>query len=135
MVRDTNVVVSALLKGEGLEARVVDLALNGTLGWYVSEPILTEYEGVLRRRKFPLDIHRVEQALARINQLCIRLTPAHRLPVCSHETDNRFLECAEAAGAHFLVTGNKRHFPKRWKDTVVVNARELTDFFTPALNR
>jgi uncharacterized protein len=38
---------------------------------------------------------------------------------------NRFLECAEAASADCLFTGNKRNFPKRWKTTVVVNAREL----------
>ena len=35
------------------------------------------------------------------------------------------LECAEVASADYLVTGNKRHFPKRWKVTAVVNAREL----------
>jgi predicted nucleic acid-binding protein len=41
------------------------------------------------------------------------------------DADNRFLECAGAAEAEFLVTGNKRHFPKRWKKTRVVNARGL----------
>jgi predicted nucleic acid-binding protein len=41
------------------------------------------------------------------------------------EADNRFLECTEAGGADFLVTGNKKHFPKRWKTTEVVNTREL----------
>ena len=41
------------------------------------------------------------------------------------EPDNRFLECAEAAGADYLVTGNKRDFPARWKKTEIVNAREL----------
>lgn len=43
------------------------------------------------------------------------------------DADNRFLECAEAARADFLVTGNKRHFPKRWNETQVVNARELVE--------
>jgi predicted nucleic acid-binding protein len=39
--------------------------------------------------------------------------------------DNRFLECAESAGADFLVTGNRRHFPKVWKTARIVNAREF----------
>ncbi len=38
---------------------------------------------------------------------------------------NRFLECAEAAQADFLVTGNIRHFPKHYKTTTVVKTREF----------
>ena len=41
------------------------------------------------------------------------------------DSDNRFLECAEAADAEYLVTGNKRHFPMEWKSTQIVNAREF----------
>jgi predicted nucleic acid-binding protein len=49
------------------------------------------------------------------------------LSVSPDEADNRFLECAGEAQADYLVTGNKRHFPKRWKSTQVVNARELLE--------
>jgi hypothetical protein len=42
------------------------------------------------------------------------------------------LECAETASANFLVTGNKRHFPKHWKNTQVVNARELLGMIGPS---
>jgi predicted nucleic acid-binding protein len=49
--------------------------------------------------------------------------------------DNKFLECAQAAGADYLVTGNKRHFPKRWGKTKVVNARELLDLISPELEQ
>jgi predicted nucleic acid-binding protein len=41
------------------------------------------------------------------------------------EPDNRFLECAEAAQADYLVTGNTRHFPKKWKQTSIVTPRQL----------
>jgi predicted nucleic acid-binding protein len=61
----------------------------------------------------------------------ILVTPTNRLDVSPDEPDNRVLECAEAATADFLVTGNKRHFPKRWKNTGVVNARELFDLLLP----
>jgi predicted nucleic acid-binding protein len=46
-----------------------------------------------------------------------------------HESDNRFLECAEAFKAHFLITGNTRHFPREWKATRIVNAREFIEYF------
>lgn len=49
VVLDTNVVVSAHLNAEGFERHVLDLVLAGKLQIAVSEPILTEYEGVLRR--------------------------------------------------------------------------------------
>jgi predicted nucleic acid-binding protein len=56
------------------------------------------------------------------------IAPATTLAVSPDETDNRFLECAEAAGADFLVTGNRRHFPNVWKTTRIVSARELVEF-------
>jgi predicted nucleic acid-binding protein len=53
------------------------------------------------------------------------VVPTHTVSASSDEADNRFLECAEVARADYLVTGNKKHFPHRWKTTEVVNAREF----------
>jgi hypothetical protein len=39
------------------------------------------------------------------------------------------------ARADFLVTGNNRHFPKQWRQTAVVNARELLEWIMPELRR
>ena len=61
VVLDTNVVVSASLSENGLEASVLLLTLTGQLTLFVSEIILAEYEGVLHRKKFPLDLARVDQ--------------------------------------------------------------------------
>jgi len=47
LVIDTNVVVSAALKPEGLQRTVVLLAMAKPLHWYVSTPILSEYALVL----------------------------------------------------------------------------------------
>jgi len=44
-----------------------------------------------------------------------------------HEPDNRFYECADAAQAAFLVTGNLKHFKKDYQATRIVNARRLLD--------
>ena len=73
LVPDTNVLVSANLNPEGLEAVIVALVLNKKAQLCVSGPILDEYERVLRYLK-------------------LKFVP---------------------------------NFPKRWKTTVVVNAREL----------
>jgi len=44
--------------------------------------------------------------------------------VSPHESDNRFLECAEA---DYLVTGNTKHFPQGHKKTKVVTGRRFLD--------
>ena len=57
-----------------------------------------------------------------------------RIPlVTSDPDDNMFLECADAARADYLVTGNPRHFPKFWKKTKVITSREFISIVTPHL--
>ena len=125
VVLDTNVLVSANLSDEGLEALVVSLALNQKIQLHVSEPILLEYERVLRYPRLRFEAKEVAWFLARLRSSSVLVMPTHTLSASPDEADNRFLECAEAARADFLVTGNKKHFPKRWKTTEVVNTREL----------
>ena len=62
--------------------------------------------------------------LKRLRSASIWIAPTDTVSASPDEPDNRFPECAEAAGADFLVTGNKRRFPKIWQGTAVVNARE-----------
>ncbi len=122
---DTNVVVSAFLNEDGLEATAVDLALSGELPLFVSEPIVAEYETTLSRPKFKISPEEVKKLVAALRQVAIIVEPTETLAISPHEADNRFLECVEKAQADFLITGNKRHFPAEWKGTRIVNAREF----------
>jgi|HubBroStandDraft_1064217.scaffolds.fasta_scaffold36130_3 putative PIN family toxin of toxin-antitoxin system len=128
VVLDTNIVVSAHLSPLGLPYRVYNLVLHQHLRLLVSAPILIEYECVLRRPRFRFPPERIAESLIRIRKMSTMIAPATTLAVSPDETDNRFLECAEAAGADFLVTGNRRHFPNVWKTTRIVSARELVEF-------
>lgn len=47
--------------------------------------------------------------------------------------DSKLLECADAAGADYLVTGNQRHYPRFWKKTKVITPREFIDIVAPHL--
>jgi len=125
LVLDTNVMVSANLNAEGLEALVVSLALNHKVQSYVSEPILEEYERILLYPRLKFNPQEVAKFMAFVRRASSVVKPSHTVTESTDDADNRFLECAETAGADFLVTGNKRHFPKRWKKTQVVSAREL----------
>jgi len=125
VVLDTNVVVSAHLNPDGLERLVLRLGLSARLRLCLSRDIFAEYEGVLRRERFGIDTLKVNESLRLIRSAATFVNPKRKLSVSSDPGDNKFLECAEAAGADYLVTGNKRHFPKTWGTTTVVNAREL----------
>lgn len=132
LVLDTNILVSANLNAQGLEALVVSLALNRKLQLYVSQPILAEYEEVLLYPRLKFNPHEASKLMALLRGTSILVKPTHTVTESADEADNRFLECAERAGADFLVTGNKRYFPKRWKGTQVVNARELLGMIGPS---
>jgi len=133
VVLDTNVVVSAHLNPDGYERSVVDLTLSGKLRIFVSEAILREYESVLRRPKFCLKPRSVSHSLLLLRTAARVVAPYGQLNVARDPGDNRFLECAEAAKADYLVTGNKRHFPKQWRQTLIVNARELLEWTIPEM--
>ncbi len=125
IVLDTNVLVSAMLSRHGNEALVLRMARSGGFSVCLSEALLDEYELVLRRPAFRLPASSLDQLFEYLRFQALLVAPEIVVAASPHEADNRFLECAEAAGAEYLVTGNKRHFPKEWKGTKIVNAREL----------
>jgi predicted nucleic acid-binding protein len=53
--------------------------------------------------------------------------------VTSDPDDNIFIECADAARADYLVTGNPRHFPKFWKNTKIITSMEFLSVIAPHL--
>jgi uncharacterized protein len=131
VVLDTNVVVSALLKRGGLPDQVLRLALAEKLQLCVSQAVLTEYARVLPRPRFALRPEEVTTTLAKIRAVGFMVHPTKTLAIAPHEPDNRFLECADASGADFLITGNLRHFPRSHKATLIVNARQLFALLDP----
>jgi uncharacterized protein len=129
VVIDTNVVVSAALKPEGVEAAIVAAALGGLLQWSVSNAILAEYEGVLRRPKFSFSRRSIDNRLIEIKRAAKLVNPLQVIRELTDDPDNRFLECAESAQADFLITGNKRHFPDEWKATIILTPRAFVDLW------
>ena len=131
VVLDTNVIVSAVLKPDGNEGRTLRLGFAQKFHLLVSVPMLAEYEGVLRRPRLRLSTHEVSETLRRIREVATWIEPHRTLEVSHDEADNRFLECAEAGAANYLVTGNKKHFPATWGKTHIVNARRLVELLAP----
>jgi uncharacterized protein len=131
VVFDTNIVVSAMLSPSGTAADALRLALHRHVQLCASAVILEEYEEVLRRPKFRRPPQVVSAFLKAVRAVAELVEPAVTLTVSTDAADNRFLECAEAADAHYLVTGNTQHFPTTWGRTRVITARELIELVTP----
>jgi len=135
LVLDTNIIVSAALKTDGLQRTVLLLAMMHPARLYVSAPILSEYRIVLSRPGLKIPKGRRRQFLQWIENSSRLVSPSRQIRVTSDPDDNIFLECADEARADYLVTGNQRHFPRFWKQTKIVTSREFMTMIAPHLVR
>ena len=133
LVIDTNIVVSAALKPDGLQRTVLLLAITKPARLYVTEAIMAEYREVLARPKMKIRKGLRQQFLQLIKSHARSVVPTRTLQMARDPDDNKFLECADAARADYLVTGNQRHFPKFWKKTKVISSREFINIVAPHL--
>jgi uncharacterized protein len=133
LVLDTNVVVSAAIKPDGLQRTVLLLAMAKPVRWYVSEQIMAEYAAVLARPELKIRRGLRQQLLQLIKNRSLVVVASDLLQVTTDPADNMFVECADAARADYLVTGNQRHYPKFWKRTKIISSREFLDLIAPHL--
>jgi len=134
LVMDTNIVVSAALKPDGLQRTVLLLAITKPARLYISTDIFAEYREVLARPELQIRKGLQRQLLDLLAKRAHFVTPAWTLQVTGDPQDNMFLECADAARADYLVTGNVRHFPKFWKKTKVITSSEFLSLVAPHLS-
>jgi len=127
VVIDTNVLVSALLTRDGTCGQVIQLAYQKLITWQIDRRILDEYQGILLRPKFRMVPEDVFEAVDMI-LWCAEFVAALPLNVTLPDnSDLPFLEVAHASEA-VLVTGNTRHFPKRFcKGVPVLTPRQLLE--------
>jgi putative PIN family toxin of toxin-antitoxin system len=133
LVIDTNVLISAAIKPAGLQRTVLLLAITKPARLYVSRPILEEYSEVLARPEFRIRKGLRQQLLQLIRNHSYTVVPPRHLEVTSDPDDNMFVECADAARADYLVTGNRKHFPRFWKKAKIITTREFISLTAPHL--
>ena len=135
LIIDTNVLISAALKPESLQRTVFLLAITKPAHFYVSNPILDEYADVLARPELGIRKGVRQQLIQLIKNHSHAVSPLRQLSVTSDPDDNIFIECADAARADYLITGNQKHFPAYWKSTKIVTSREFINIAAPHLIR
>jgi putative PIN family toxin of toxin-antitoxin system len=114
VVLDANVYVSAVLSRSGNPQEILQQWRAGAFEIVVSQDTLTELSRVLRYPKI-VKLHRwteaeIDEFLKLLSEEAVLVTPQTKLDVVkADESDNRYLECAVAGEAGYLVTGDKRH--------------------------
>jgi uncharacterized protein len=126
-VLDTNVVVSAALTAAGPSAQILKAGFAGYFNWFTSQELLDEYHEVLNRPYLELDRKEVLRVLELIKQTATLVIPSERFSLASDPDDDKVIECAVEAHAHYIVTGNLRHFPERVRDIITLGPRAFLE--------
>ncbi len=111
IVLDTNVLVAGLLSPFGPCGEIVRMVSSGDLILCIDARVLSEYHEVLRRPKFRFKQDKVDALMGYIEthgRIVASLPLSGSLP---DPDDEPFLEIALSAGAEYLVTGNRAHYP------------------------
>jgi len=124
IILDTNIIVSALLSPRGLPAKILNLVLNGNAKIIYDNAILSEYIDVLGREYLKLNqepVHIVLDFIEKDGEFKIAIPQKKSF---NDEDDKKFYELYKSGNADYLITGNKRHFPK---ENGIVTPREFID--------
>jgi putative PIN family toxin of toxin-antitoxin system len=105
-VFDTNIFVSALAIPGGQAERAVDRVIDGRVSLCISKEIIHEVLGVLSH-KFSRGPEELSRTALFLSDLAELVAPRRKLSVLDDEPDNRILECAVAADADIIVTGDR----------------------------
>ncbi len=135
IVLDSNLLVSVLLTPEGESTEVLRRARAHTV--CVSSYILAEVKNTLHsprlRKRYQYSDEAIERHLRGIRIFSERVEPKISLEVCAAPNDNAVLACAVEAHADYLVTRNKKDFPKEYAGVKVVSPQSFLALTNPAL--
>ncbi|NOY30841.1 MAG: putative toxin-antitoxin system toxin component, PIN family [Planctomycetes bacterium] len=106
VILDTNVVVSAILRGRKPADVIRYVAEHPDIEWLVSREILDEYQKVIHRPKFGLSEEMVQQWLDLIDELTVLVVVSQQVDFPRDPKDAKFLACALSAEVDYLVTGD-----------------------------
>jgi len=123
-VIDTNVFVAALLSRHSNSATVfvVDTLMNHGICPLYNQEIINEYHDVLHREKFHFPSESIDAIISTVQKHGIsseRIASSEYFP---DPKDVVFYEVALSKDDAYLVTGNKKHFPKK---PIVVTPAEM----------
>lgn len=107
VVVDTNVLVSAVLKGRTTMEVIQFIIKTADCDWIVSREILAEYKEVLSRPKLKLTQEVRQEWYAILDTVPRLIEVSTQIDFPRDPKDAKFLACALAGNADFLITGDR----------------------------
>lgn len=105
--------------------------MTGEVRLCVNTEILNEYEEIISRKATREIAHNVVETIARLSMTIFQETYIHFGLIQEDLDDNKFVDCAIAANADFIVT-NDAHFKVLdtipWPKVTVLKIVEFLDF-------
>jgi len=107
VIVDTNVLISAVLKGRKPRDVIQLISDRSDVDWIVSSEVLAEYRQVINRGKFKLSEDVRVQWLNKIDQITQLVEVEMKVDFPRDPKDAKFIALAIAIEADFLITGDR----------------------------
>ena len=112
VVLDANIYISSLISSQGNPISIINRWLTGEYDVLLSQPIVDEILRVTGNERLHAKYKNIRENLLEFVELIseqgVWTEPADSLNVVTaDESDNRYLECATAGGAAYVVSGDE----------------------------
>ncbi len=125
VVIDTNVLISSLWGGK--PGKIIELWDNNKIIIIVSQTVLDEYFRVLNR--FDISEEDVEDVIKLFSNTnkTLFIKPRNRINIIQKDVeDNKFLECADAGDADFIISGDRHLLElRKFRKTKIISVSDF----------
>ena len=127
VVLDTNCLLRALPSGSPFH-KIWTEVLEGHICLCVNTDILEEYEEVLALKTTPEIARNIVDAIAHLSTTVFQNTYVHFELLPADSDDNKFVDCAVASDAEYIVTNDKHFNPLKeipWPKVEIIKIAEF----------
>ena len=127
IVLDTNCLLQALPSKSPYHKVWTDV-LDGKISLCVNTDILEEYDEILSRKATPEIAQNIVEAIANLPTTTFQNTYVHFELLPADSDDNKFVDCAVASDAEYIVTNDKHFNPLKqipWPKIEIIKIAEF----------
>jgi len=129
IVLDTNIFISGIFwKGDSY--KILQLWRDGKIQSVISLDTLEELYRVLSKFKIHLSEDIINKHISLIRESSIIVEPEERFFIVDDPSDNKFIDCAVAGKADYIIT-NDKHLLKigRFRDISILTPEKFLSYF------
>jgi len=127
IVLDTNCLLQALPSNSPYH-KIWTEVLDGNISLCVNTDILEEYEEVIARKATPEIAQNIVDAIVNLTTTVMQNTYVHFELLPADSDDNKFVDCAVASDAEYIVTNDKHFNPLNEIPWPKVEIIKITEF-------